>query len=248
MINDSSKSGNSNAGIDSREALFNRGDVGPIKQVQVSTERICSLRGILYDLDADFFRTSGLLPKVPSDPTEFYAAVVRPMLNRHPALSKAEVRNSGRGVHVILRFDKPVAFETAGDRERWAGIVEVVQEALPVDPDAPGLTATTRAIGGINGKNGAEVTLLAEGEPVTSDEVLELYDEMIEAPFRTVMRIMVGDVVMEPCPCCGKAGTKLSALDYVGRCYGSCGNVKIERLYDLLLAPRDAGKEVVADV
>ena len=119
----------------------------------------------------------------------------------------------------------------------------MVQASLPIDPDAPGITATTRAIGSVNEKNGAEVTVLAEGEPVTEAEVLGLYGKMLKAPFRTVMKILTGGETMQPCPHCGKDGTKLSALNYAGRCYGSCGNVKIDKLYDLVLAPRDAGKE-----
>jgi len=165
------------------------------------------------------------------------------MLQRHPVLAKAEVRNSGRGLHVILRFGDPVEFNTDGERDRWSGIVQVVQGALPIDPDAPGITATTRAVGSINGKNMATVAVLAKGEPVTEDEVLGLYREMTKAPFRTVMKILTGDEAMQPCPFCGKADTKLSALSLVGRCYGSCGTVKLDKLYDLVLAPRDAGKE-----
>jgi hypothetical protein len=30
----------------------------------------------------------------------------------------------------------------------------------------------------------------------------------------------------------------MSAIDHVGRCYGSCGTVKLEQLYDVFLAPR----------
>jgi len=230
--------------IDAREGLFNTGDVGPIEHVQVSTERIVSLRGILFDLDPDIFKVGPVVPAVPKDPVEFYAAVARPMLDRHPVLSKAEVRNSSRGLHVILRFGEPVEFNTEGERDRWSGIVQVVQAALPIDPDQPGVTATTRDVGSINGKNGAEVTVLAEGEPVTEAEVRGLYGEMIKTPFRTVMKILTGSETMQPCPFCGKDDTKLSALDHTGRCYGSCGSVKIDRLYDLVLAPRDAGKEI----
>lgn len=39
--------------IDTREALFNDGAVGPIQRIQVSTERIVALRGILFDIDPD---------------------------------------------------------------------------------------------------------------------------------------------------------------------------------------------------
>ena len=238
-ITDSATSGKPDAAADTREALYNCGALGPLKQIQVSTERIVELRGILFDLDPDIFMAGSIVPTVPKDPAEFYEAVIRPMLDRHPVLAKAEVRNSGRGLHAILRFDEPVEFNTDGERGRWSGIVQVVQASLPIDPDQPDITAVTRANGSINSKNGAKVTMLAEGEPVTEAEVLGLYDEMITEPFRTVMEILTGSEKLSPCPICGREGTELAALRRVGRCYGSCGNVKIDRLYDLVLVSRN---------
>ena len=192
MVTDHPKTAKLDVAVDAREALFNCGAVGPVEQIQDSTKLIVSIRGILYDLDPDILTAGAILKAVPKDPAEFYAAVIRPMLDRHPVLAKAEVRSSGRGLHAILRFDEPVEVNSEGERDRWAGVVEVVQAALPIDPDQPGITATTRPIGSINGKNGAMVTMLAKGEPVTADEVRELFDEMIEAPFRAVMKILTG--------------------------------------------------------
>ena len=229
--------------VDHREALFNGGAIGPIEHIQVSAERIVSLCGVLFDLDPHLIRQGPLTPTVPHAPPEFYATLIRPMLERHPVLAKAEVRNSGRGLHAILRFTQPVEFNDSGDRDRWRGIVEVVQAALPIDPDQPGITATTRAIGSVNGKNGATVMLLAPGEPVTAEEVMGLFDELVAAPFRTVMRILTGSETIEPCPICEKADSKLSAQDRAGLCYGSCGKVKLADLYDLVLKLRNAGKE-----
>ena len=34
-----------------------------------------------------------------------------------------------------------------------------------------------------------------------------------------------------------------TVLDLVGSCYGSCGKVRLEQLYDVILAPRTVGKE-----
>jgi hypothetical protein len=64
-----------------------------------------------------------------------------PVPRRHPA---GYQRDTGRGLHVIIWFDDLVKFNTDGDRRRWAGIVEAVQAALPIDPDQPGITALTR--------------------------------------------------------------------------------------------------------
>ena len=128
--------------VDLREALFNDGAIGPIGSIQVSTERVVALRGIMFDIDPDLFLHGGLIATIPQDAAEFYRETIKPMLDRHPVLKKAEVRMTGRGLHVILRFAKPVEFTKPGEQEEWAGIVEVVQTALPIDPGQPGITAT----------------------------------------------------------------------------------------------------------
>ena len=245
---DSTPSETSESRIDHREQLFNEGKTGPIEEIQVSTERTTRLKGILYDIDPHLFRTSPIMPTIPTDPVEFYRCIVKPLLDRHSVLSRAEIRNSGRGLHAILWFSDPPEFETDQERNRWAGIVEVVQTALPIDPDQPGITAVTRPLGSINGKNGATITCIKPGEPLASDEVLKLYEELKQAPFRTVMRVLTGKEMVAPCPICAQTGSKLSALHHAGRCYGSCGNVKLHQLYDLVLAPRPTSNKGAADV
>ncbi len=227
--------------VDLREALFNDGAIGPIGSIQVSTERIVSLRGIMFDLDPDLFLQGGLLAAIPQDAAEFYRETIKPMLDRHPVLKKAEVRMTGRGLHVILRFTKPVEFTKPGEQEEWAGIVEVVQTALPIDPGQPGITATTRAVGSINGKNGATVELLEKGSPVTEKEVRALCKEMCEQPFRTVMSVFTDNERVQPCPVCKKPESALAAGKHAGSCYG-CGTVHLEKLYDLVLAPKTIEK------
>ena len=107
---------------------------------------------------------------------------------------------TGTGLHGILWFADPVEFTTDGDRERWTGIVQVVQAALPIDPDQPGITATTRALGSTNSKNGAKVIRLAKGDKVGQEEVLSLYGTMCSSPFITTMQILTGDSRVSPCP------------------------------------------------
>jgi len=233
--------------VDHREQLFNDGKSGPIEEIQVSTERITILKGILFDLDPHLFTKSVLIPKLYRKPPNFYKKIAKPWLNRDPVLSRAEVRNSGRGLHVILRFRDPLIFTTDRERNRWAGVIDVIQTALPIDPDQPGITAVTRPLGSINGKNNEKVTCLNTGESVTAEDVLKLYEQMKSASFRTVMRILTGEATLTPCPLCGKAETRLTALDHVGRCYGSCGTVKLQQLYDLVLAPRPSLGMGVAD-
>ncbi len=233
---------------DLRKQLFNEGTVGRIEDIQVSTDRIVQLKGILFDLDPPHYVAGSLIPTVSLDPSKFYSRILRPWLDRHPVLAQCEVRATGTGLHAILWFEAPVKFESAGDRDRWAGIVKVIQAALPIDPDQPGITATTRALGSINSKNGAKVSRLAKGKPVTKEEVMSLFGAMCSAPFKTVFNILTGGDSISPCPVCGGEGTKLSAMDYAGRCYGSCGMVKLETLYDLVLSPRPEKKEKRPDV
>jgi hypothetical protein len=245
MVDDSSRKSNiADDQVDRREQPYNGRETGSIQQVQRATDNITELHGIVFDIDLHLLRTDGPVPVTTTGPGEFHKTTVGPMLDRHPALAGAEVRDSGCGVHVIVWFDDPVIFETDGERRRWAGIVQAVQAALPIDPDQPGITALTRPLGSINGKTGREVTRLRTGTPVPVAEVLRLYDQMLRSPFRTVMGILLGADRVSPCPICGAEGTSLSALDQSGRCYGACGTVKLERLYDLFLAPRTAkGKE-----
>ena len=228
---------------DYRKQIFNDGAVGPIEKIQVSTDRIVRVRGILYDLDLGMYQAGVIIPRVPKDPKVWYEQVVRPWLGRHPVLDKAKVRFTGGGIHVIPWFAEPVDIENDSDRERWAAIVQVVQAALPVDPQAPGITATTRAIGSTNSKNGAKVVRLKEGQPVSTDEVLALYEVMCSSPFKTVMTILTGAGRVSPCPVCNKPGSALQAYDHIGRCY-DCGKVNLDQLYDLVFHPlKSAARE-----
>jgi hypothetical protein len=236
-----------NEAIDTREQLFNGREIGPIGQVQLPVDLITAVHGILYDIDPPLYRPDAPSVTAGTSREKFFEATLAPWLGRHPALAGAEVRDSGRGLHAIVRFDAPVRLETGGDRERWAGVIQVVQAALPVDPDQPGITALTRPVGSINSKTGRPVTLLEPGRLVPVDDVLRLYGQMDRAPFRTVTGIVFGTDRITPCPVCGAAGSSLTALDYAGRCYGSCGTVKLERLYDVFLAPRAPNGKGAAD-
>ena len=44
-----------------------------------------------------------------------------------------------------------------------------------------------------------------------------------------------------PCPVCKKPDSALAAGKHAGTCYG-CGKVHLEKLYDLVLAPKTAEK------
>jgi hypothetical protein len=248
IVDDSSRKSNiDDDQVDRREQPYNGRETGPIQKVQFATDNITELNGIVLDIDLHLIRTDCPVPVTTTGPGGFHKTTLGPMLDRHPALAGAEVRDSGRGLHVIIWFDEPVTFNTDGERRRWAGIVQAVQAALPIDPDQPGITALTRPLGSINGKTGREVTCLRPGTPVPVAEVLRLYDQMLRSPFRTVMRILLGADRVSPCAICGAEGSTLSALDHVGRCYGSCGTVKLEQIYDVFLAPRATRRKEASD-
>jgi hypothetical protein len=212
---------------DARQAIFNEGAIGPIEHIQVSTERIVRLNGILFDIDPTNLSESPLLPGLSLDCKEFYDQCLRRWLSNHPVLEHLEVRASGTGLHAILWLDPPVDFGDEAERTRWCSIVKVVQAVLPTDPMAPGITATTRVLGSVNTKNGQEVRRLKEGHSVSTADVIALQQEMCAAPFKTLFQILTGSDRISPCSFCGKES--LVALNHVGKCYG-CGKVTFERL------------------
>ena len=224
--------------IDWREQPYNRGACGPIERVQLPEAMITSVRGIPLDFDPKLFRPEKVSAKARKDPALFSQTLVRPCLQRHPVLAKAERRVSGQGIHAILWFDRPVEFATESDRQRWAAIVKVIQKLLPTDPDCPGITALTRPVGSINGKSATKVHRLYQGEPVSADEVLGLFEQACSRPFLTVANLLFGAERVTPCPVCEEDGTRLDALDRAGKCYGGCGTVCLGQLFDVYLKPR----------
>lgn len=213
-----------------REQLFNGGAIGPITHIQLPADQITTIRGIMLDIDPDLIRPSQLIPSVPTSPPEFYEQVVEPWLSRHPTLAKAEVRDTGRGVHVILRPGPPIEICTSRDRTLWQSTIEIIQSALPSDPRAPGITATTRAIGSTNAKAGRPVSLLRPSTPCSVEELWQLRDELVASPFRFLFSVLAGAQQISPCPICRTAGSRLDALDYAGKCYVKCGTVTLTQL------------------
>jgi hypothetical protein len=171
--------------------------------------------------------------------------VVRPWLERHPVLAKAEVRSSGRGLHAIIRLDPVVQFENEGDRKKRSAAIKIVQRLLPTDPDCPGITALTRPVGSTNGKNGKTVTTLFQGEPVKPDEVIALCEDAANCPFETVAGLLFAENRIIPCPVCGAEGSRLDVMRHVGMCYGRCGKVRLAAIRDRHLKARPGAKGCV---
>lgn len=227
--------------VDIYEQLVNQRETGPLQTVSISSELITHLHGIMFDIDPKNFHKSNIIPEVPIEPREFYETVLKAWLGRNPVLSKAEVRISGTGLHVLLWFDQPIVFENEAQRLKWDGIIKVIQAALPIDPDQPAITCLTRVVGSINGKNHGRVESIVAGELITEGEARELQQQLSSQPFKTVLTILCGEDRVLPCPCCEAEGSTLSALEKCGLCYGSCGKISLEAIYDLLLSPRLKG-------
>ena len=179
------------------------------------------------------------MPKLDHDPQQFYEHCVRHWLTRHPLLANLEVRASGTGLHAILWLQPALEFTDEAERTRWCSRVKIVQMILPTDPLAPGITATTRALGSINSKNGHEVKQLKQGQGVAPADVMALADELCAAPFGTIFRVLTGTEKVSPCPFCHQE--TLTALAHSGICYG-CGKVSFEQLCNQLFQPAKLGE------
>lgn len=226
------------APLDVRERIQNEGGTGSFADVQLPAERITKLNGIILDLDPKLLAPGNGIFEPDDSPRAFYDKIVN-ALGRHPLARSAEVRISGTGVHLILWLQPAVELMTAADQRRWSLIVRAVQTSLPSDPDMPGITAVTRPVGSINSKNGARVEKLKDGERIDPATVEEFIDLLRRRPFREVALPLLGEERVSPCPVCRRSNTRMDVLDWVGKCYESCGKITLGHLYDRIFLPRD---------
>jgi len=218
--------------LDLREQLVNGRLRGPIQMVSIPREQVTRLHGIMLDFDPDHYREKNALFD-PSDDPQIFFNNLQPVLDRHTLARHAEVRSSGRGLHVLIWLKPHVDLQPANDQIRWDSIVKVVQRSLPVDPAMPGITAMTRPLGSINSKNGKEVVCLREGTPVAPETVEEFVGRLSRAPFSTLCSIHFGVTHLAPCPfCCGK-NSHFNALENFGMCYGKCRKVGLRSMMGL---------------
>jgi hypothetical protein len=236
---DASQLGADPGQVDVREALYNGGSTGTAGEIQVPLERITSLGGFMLDLDPHLIHPDNAILAPSEDPATFLSRI-EPILDRHPILRHAEVRASGNGLHLVVRIDPPVELHTHGEQRHWDAMVKIVQRTLPADPNAPGITALTRAVSSINGKNRRPVVRLKDGRPVDQQDVLRFAAEVAGAPFRTIVGILLGAERADCCPLCLQHG--LTAYDREGRCY-RCGRVGLDRLLNAIFVGREDSPE-----
>lgn len=229
--------------VDHREQLVNEGRSGPVELVSIPADMVTALLAIMLDVDPKFIAPELIGDGKGTVGFRLYKQLVANWLDHDPLFKKAEVRHSGTGVHVLFRFDRPVEFQSVGDRQRWQGVVKAIQSAIPTDPTAPGITALTRPVGSTNSKNGKVVKVLRPGTPVTADEVLDFYGRLRSKPFLTVARLLFGTDRVSPCPVCKGKGRNLAAGDRVGHCYGGCGKVGLADLLGTFMTQQPGGED-----
>lgn len=228
---------------DLREQLFNEGQKGIFTQVSTKVEFVTEVTAVLLDIDPALYAHSPLIPITDAAAEELYRKHVKRWIGRDSTLAKAEVRISGRGLHVLLRPMSPIVLSDDRDRERWGARIAAIQASLPIDPRQPGMNALTRPLGSKNSKNGATVRRLKKSEPISLEELEGLATRMINEPFSRLIHILTGGSKVAPCPFCRKPNSNFVAFAKSGRCY-ECGNVSLEKLMGLIYSRSASQPEV----
>ena len=135
---------------DKREALFNDQAVGPASHIQVAREGVTRLAGLVVDMDADPLKANRWFP--PADNAEDFFKLIGAVFDRHPVLRHAEVRDTGRWLHLIVLFSEPVELRTAQEQRLWTKIHKLLIASVPSDANAQALITLTRPVGSVNSK------------------------------------------------------------------------------------------------
>lgn len=211
---------------DIREAMFNSREQGPAHRIAKPVDQVACINGFMVDLDCGILDPAVVGEAAIQSPDNLYEQCVGGWLDRDPVLAKAEVRNTGHGLHVLLWLNEPIIC-TGEDARRWDKIARGMRNALPGDPNLNGIIAMTRPVGAMNSKHepAKTVTQLRSGLPITRDQILELSRGVTTNPARLWMRIFHGGERVSPCPLCGRGNTSLGvAGNWQVQCY-ECGRV-----------------------
>lgn len=222
---------------DERESLVNDRRRGTKYEITPKVEEVASIHAIMNDLDCKMLDPAVVGEECVESAGAFYEQHVRHWLDRDPVLSRAEVRETGGGLHLILWLDEPILV-AADEAPQWNGIARGICNALPGDPNLNGIIALTRPIGAENTKYDPprEVQLLRQGQPVSRAEILELNQRLTMQPARLWMRLFFGSERVDPCPLCGKESLGVAG-SWQCRCYG-CGRVNAASLVYRFYSPK----------
>jgi hypothetical protein len=221
---------------DERESLVNDRRRGTKYEITPKVEEVAAIHGFMNDLDCKTLDPAVVGRECVESAEALYRQHVQLWLNRDPVLAKADVRDTGGGLHTILWLDEPIVVAT-GEAQIWDDIARGICNALPGDPNLNGIIALTRPVGALNTKYSPprEVRLLRPGEPITRAEILDLSRQTAEQPARLWMRMFFGGERVEPCPFCGKESLGVAGSWQV-RCY-TCGRVNAASLVYRFYSP-----------
>jgi len=228
---------------DEREALYNNRLTGPASKIQLPRECVTQLYGLMTDVDPQILKPNPWFP--PAETPQLFLTGITPVLARHPILRNAEVRDTGRGLHLITYFITPVELRSARDQQSWTGCHQILNGSIPADPNAPALIGLTRPVGSINSKTGRPVRVLKLGTQIEAVVLQDWAEEVAAGPFEMIGEILFGEKRITPCPYCHKEGSYLDVKRVVGFCYGPCHKVPLKRIYEpfFIETPKAEAKE-----
>ena len=211
---------------DIREAIFNGRECGPAFSIARPVDQVSAIHGFMIDLDCGILDPAVVGQECVESADILYERHVQGWLEMDPVLAKAEARNTGHGLHILLWLDEPIICN--GDEARhWDKIARGLRAVLPGDPNLNGIIAMTRPAGATNNKDepSRTVTQLRAGQRVSRVEILDLHERIATAPARLWMRVFHGGERQSPCPLCGDEKNSLGvAGNWQVQCYG-CGRV-----------------------
>jgi len=211
---------------DIREATFNGRESGPAFLIARPVDQVSAIHGFMIDLDCGILDPAVVGQECVESADILYERHVQGWLDRDAVLSKAEVRNTGHGLHVLLWLGDPIIC-AGDDASRWDKIARGLRNVLPGDPNLNGIIAMTRPVGATNSKYepARTVTQLRAGQPVSREEILDLGNRVASAPARLWMQVFHGSERVSPCPLCGNEKNSLGvAGNWQVQCY-ECGRV-----------------------
>jgi hypothetical protein len=217
----------STAGLgDERESLVNEHQRGLASEIAVKVSEVTSIRAFMLEIDIDILDPDACGAEAVASPEAFFESHVSIWLLRDPVLSRAEVRDSGHGLHVLLWLDEPIRCDEE-QAKKWDAVAYGIRNVLPCDPRGPGLIAMSRPVGAMNTKHEPhkEVRQLRAGQPISRGDIEDLAKRLADAPSRLWMALFHGGERVQPCPLCCDEGTSLGvAGEWMVRCY-ECGRV-----------------------
>ena len=124
---------------DIREAIFNGRECGPAFSIARPVDQVSAIHGFMIDLDCGILDPAVVGQECVESADILYERHVQGWLERDPVLAKAEARNTGHGLHILLWLDEPIICN--GDEARhWDKIARGLRVVLPGDPNLNGIT------------------------------------------------------------------------------------------------------------